>query len=907
MSEFIINDLKDLAIYIVAGVSIVSAVGCLAGWLAKRPVKRHLLCSGTLLACWLFSTSAAVVESFDARFVSLNVLDKAFASTVDISHARGSEQPGPTASPLPMFALQHFDSFEEGHASADTPASKASTTSLAVGGQKVVDWMFVAWGLGSFFMLARLFRNAKRLTVLLSRSRRLTSGRVITILAQIHGSYSTKRLPEIAISDDTITPFSVRLPRLMVVLPSSLGESFSDEQIEQILRHELAHIDRRDQYWLLLQRLTECVFWYLPMVFVNGRLLHEAREQLCDNSVLRHHAAHSYASTLLSLAESMRKPVRYTLSTQIMSGKTSTLRARVVALVSPERDVAFRTDAYTRLVSSVAITATCLAMSFVSLGNATPVQADESNLAQAKEASSTDGLKADAPDSFFEGVVLNAEGNSVVDTLVVLQIRWPGEMGRYTQTVTGVDGGFRIQKGDAEADAEYYLWAYKPGFCVRCVRPASGLNEMRLPPEESIAISLGGNLPADLVASPYYYEVPNGRYTADESTGLSHYVPPILVEKLKRRPDSNGIVTMTGITKKLLSKVLFESEELGQQTAPPVEKVTLRRAGQVIGQIRCPPGQLPQNLKVYFTVDRPLIRNSGTGLRAQAEAYRKGRTVGLAEASVDANGRFSIDAIASGRLTIKINWPPTSRLRPKLSNDAADFLVEVGEKLVVNVDAVESIAVRGRIITDDTNQPVANAKISIREKHLGAVSKCYVKTGADGWFTANVLPGEGTVQCYVLPESLLNDYQYPEISNQDFSALGSQSVTLEEIRIKRKVTVRGVLFDSDGKPLANRIIAMTYKSRGFIAGIDRTDSDGRFQWKLDDSKLAFLEYLAEPDGDLNAQIAVRFGARHTRFVLLPLSVESHTDFEQLRKAMVDIVNLRNADLISREPLQLKLR
>ncbi len=89
---------------------------------------------------------------------------------------------------------------------------------------------------------------------------------------------------------------------------------------------------------------------------------------------------------------------------------------------------------------------------------------------------------------------------------------------------------------------------------------------MILPPEEMIRVRLGKNLPADLTVRPYYYEVPNGRYTADESSGLSDYMPPLLCDQLEWHPDDSGSVTITGITRKLLDTILFESKKFGQQT-----------------------------------------------------------------------------------------------------------------------------------------------------------------------------------------------------------------------------------------------------------------------------------------------------------------------------------------------------
>src|SRR5262249_24460566 len=111
------------------------------------------------------------------------------------------------------------------------------------------------------------------------------------------------RLPRIVVSVRAVTPFAVGFSRPVVVLPERLVEEVSRDEMRDVLTHEMAHILRRDHLVVLLQALARALYW--PIATLHGliRELGQAREELCDNHVLRCRDAISYGETLLHLAE----------------------------------------------------------------------------------------------------------------------------------------------------------------------------------------------------------------------------------------------------------------------------------------------------------------------------------------------------------------------------------------------------------------------------------------------------------------------------------------------------------------------------------------------------------------------------------------------------------------------------
>ena len=104
-----------------------------------------------------------------------------------------------------------------------------------------------------------------------------------------------------------------------------------------VLIHEFAHIQRRDPWVLRLQRLVTIPLWFHPLVHWMNRELDRAREELCDNHVLRDSSPSNYAETLLALALQCPKAPGPTLTLSILRGEHH-LASRIRRLLDGDRD-----------------------------------------------------------------------------------------------------------------------------------------------------------------------------------------------------------------------------------------------------------------------------------------------------------------------------------------------------------------------------------------------------------------------------------------------------------------------------------------------------------------------------------------------------------------------------------------
>ncbi len=159
----------------------------------------------------------------------------------------------------------------------------------------------IVWGTGAllWFLLAlerlhhfrRLLRFARPApTALQERTRRLAD------------ALGLRRCPRVLLMPGRIAPMLWAIggpPRLLV--PTNLLDVLSDEQLDTLLLHELAHLRRRDHWVRVLEFVVMGLYWWHPVVWYARRELREAEEQCCDAWVVSTlpGTGRTYASALL--------------------------------------------------------------------------------------------------------------------------------------------------------------------------------------------------------------------------------------------------------------------------------------------------------------------------------------------------------------------------------------------------------------------------------------------------------------------------------------------------------------------------------------------------------------------------------------------------------------------------------
>lgn len=113
--------------------------------------------------------------------------------------------------------------------------------------------------------------------------------------------------PNIKSSADIVSPMAIGIFRPVVLLPDTFSEQFEEEEMKQIILHELAHIKRRDYAANLVQKLGESLFWYHPGVKWAAREMDVEREIACDEwAASRTGKPKAFAGCLLKAHQTIR-------------------------------------------------------------------------------------------------------------------------------------------------------------------------------------------------------------------------------------------------------------------------------------------------------------------------------------------------------------------------------------------------------------------------------------------------------------------------------------------------------------------------------------------------------------------------------------------------------------------------
>ena len=166
----------------------------------------------------------------------------------------------------------------------------------------------VIWVSGIGCLAMRLAWRARQLSKLLRRTQPLEDPEITRIVHDICRGMRLGKIPELRIWESpgaNLAPVTVGAFRPQIVLSPTLFGSLSKERLRDALMHECATSCGADVFVALIQRITVIGFWPHPLVWLMDRGLSRAREEVCDNYVLRDSDGASYAETLLDVCQGL--------------------------------------------------------------------------------------------------------------------------------------------------------------------------------------------------------------------------------------------------------------------------------------------------------------------------------------------------------------------------------------------------------------------------------------------------------------------------------------------------------------------------------------------------------------------------------------------------------------------------
>jgi beta-lactamase regulating signal transducer with metallopeptidase domain len=191
------------------------------------------------------------------------------------------------------------------------PAAPGADAAAAPRHDETYCALTIIWAAGAALSLWAWTARRRRLARALSVGASAADGRALDALERARARLMSKRDVRLILSSGAAELGVWGALRPLLVLPARVTRELSEEELEAVLVHELAHVERRDNLASNLHMLLCCVFWFHPLVwFVDRRLVAE-RERACDEEVVRLGVGReAYAAGIL-------KVCRFCLSGQI--------------------------------------------------------------------------------------------------------------------------------------------------------------------------------------------------------------------------------------------------------------------------------------------------------------------------------------------------------------------------------------------------------------------------------------------------------------------------------------------------------------------------------------------------------------------------------------------------------------
>ena len=207
-------------------------------------------------------------------------------------------------------------------------------------------WLMIA-GFRVFALIAQLVQILK-----LKRQSLFPGAELAWLFQRLSASLVTNRQVELRVSPSHRSSFLLGFVHPVVLLP--MEERMELAEVELVLRHELAHVERCDDWVNLIQHFLLAIFFFHPAFWWISRQLSLEREIACDDHVLQQSKRpQTYALVLANLASRMQQ--RLQLLAPGSSNNKTQLKERIDMILNTHRNACPRlAKAWLALITLIA-------------------------------------------------------------------------------------------------------------------------------------------------------------------------------------------------------------------------------------------------------------------------------------------------------------------------------------------------------------------------------------------------------------------------------------------------------------------------------------------------------------------------------------------------------------------------
>ena len=311
--------------------------------------------------------------------------------------------------------------------------------------------LMLVWLVGAVSLTAWRLRQWRAAVALVQQATPLDAGREVDALARARQKLACTRAIDLRRGSSTFEPGIVGVFAPAIVWPAGLSERLTDDEIEAVLAHEIAHVRRQDNLIAWLQIAAETLFWFYPLTWWLGARIVNERERACDEEVVHMGVdTRSYAASILEVCTfCLRSPAAF-----VAGVGGSNLAERIERILTrPRLATRARAACLTGLCFGLAMTVAPLTVGALGV----PLHGQQRDVYSAKQAGVTlpKLVKETKPGYTPEALHARIQGMVKLDAVVLAN----GKVGD-VQITQSLDKEFGL---DDQAIAAVKKWEFEPG------------------------------------------------------------------------------------------------------------------------------------------------------------------------------------------------------------------------------------------------------------------------------------------------------------------------------------------------------------------------------------------------------------------------------------------------------------
>jgi beta-lactamase regulating signal transducer with metallopeptidase domain len=189
----------------------------------------------------------------------------------------------------------------------------------------------IAWALVAILLLGRFYL----LRIFFFQSfvaKPLQNAEIEAIIANLTQNISLKNQIKILHSEQLYSP--IAYSNNTIYLPSKAIERLDKTQLKSMLAHEIAHLARKDDFWLQVYFWVEIIFFFQPLNTLVRKKIQENTEEICDNwAIEATQNQQALARCLVEVADWIKESKTYRLFSG-MAIKKSSLAKRIESILN---------------------------------------------------------------------------------------------------------------------------------------------------------------------------------------------------------------------------------------------------------------------------------------------------------------------------------------------------------------------------------------------------------------------------------------------------------------------------------------------------------------------------------------------------------------------------------------------